>query len=46
MNAVVLPATAHYDHGVEGKWTDLPVSSFAESGTNVPTGFIVWAAPQ
>lgn len=40
----VLPATAHYDHEVEkefgGQWTDLPVASFAESGTNIPTGFV------
>ena len=42
----ILPATALYDHDyVEGPkdrwnsaWQDLPVGSFAESGTNVPTG--------
>jgi hypothetical protein len=40
----VLPATAWYDHGeFEGSWTDLPVASFSESGTNVPTGFLVIA---
>lgn len=37
----VLPATAHYDHGdLVGEWRDLPVASFAESGTNVPTGLL------
>lgn len=37
----ILPATAHYDHGeIEGEWRDLPVASFAEAGTNVPTGMI------
>lgn len=37
----ILPATARYDHGYidARQWTDLPVGSFAESGTNVPTGF-------
>ncbi|KQM18399.1 hypothetical protein ASE49_09315 [Novosphingobium sp. Leaf2] len=34
----ILPATARYDHGVlSGEWRDLPVASFAEAGTNVPT---------
>lgn len=46
----ILPATAFYDGhldemglikgGFERAWTDLPVGSFAESGTNVPTGYI------
>lgn len=37
----VLPASAWYDHKeLDGKWTDLPVASFAESGTNIPTGYI------
>jgi len=37
----ILPATAHYDHGeLEGEWRDLPVGSFAEAGTNVPTGLL------
>jgi SAM-dependent methyltransferase len=37
----ILPATAHYDHDdLKGDWTDLPVGSFAESGTNVPTGIL------
>jgi SAM-dependent methyltransferase len=44
----ILPATAHYDHDVTkefgGRWFDLPVASFAESGTNVPTGFLVTSA--
>jgi hypothetical protein len=34
----ILPATARYDHGeLDGSWRDLPVASFAEAGTNVPT---------
>ena len=34
----ILPATARYDHGLlEGKWDDLPVGSFSESGTNINT---------
>lgn len=34
----VLPATARYDHGeLKGEWRDLPVGSFTEAGTNVPT---------
>lgn len=39
----ILPATARYDHGFIPKrcWADLPVGSFAESGTNVPTGYAV-----
>jgi SAM-dependent methyltransferase len=37
----VLPATAHYDHAeLEGEWRDLPVGSFSEAGTNVPTGLL------
>lgn len=37
----ILPATAHYDHGeLEGEWRDLPVGSFSETGTNVPTGLL------
>lgn len=42
----VLPASANYDHGftkeIGGRWSDLPVASFAESGTNVPTGILQW----
>lgn len=37
----ILPASAHYDHKeLEGEWRDLPVGSFAEAGTNVPTGLL------
>ena len=40
--ACILPASAWYDHGgLDGEWHDLPVASFSESGTNIPTGFIV-----
>lgn len=41
----VLPATAHYDHKeLDGHWRDLPVASFAESGTNIPTGYLICGA--
>lgn len=34
----ILPATARYDHGLlDGRWNDLPVGSFSESGTNINT---------
>jgi hypothetical protein len=37
----ILPATAHYDHGdLKGEWRDLPVGSFSEAGTNIPTGLL------
>lgn len=37
----ILPATARYDHGeLQGEWRDLPVASFADAGTNVPTTMI------
>jgi hypothetical protein len=37
----ILPATARYDHGlVDGKWSDLPVGSFSESGTNINTAVL------
>jgi len=37
----ILPAAAHYDHQeLEGEWQDLPVGSFADAGTNVPTGLL------
>lgn len=37
----ILPSTARYDHGlVDGKWQDLPVGSFSESGTNVNTSVL------
>lgn len=38
----ILPGTAWYDghlSDIKGTWRDLPVASFAESGTNVPTGY-------
>lgn len=42
----VLPASAKYDHdNYIGHWHDLPVASFASSGTNVPTGYCVWHRP-
>ena len=42
----ILPATAHYDHKeLSGDWQDLPVASFAEAGTNVPTGLLRMRAP-
>lgn len=38
----ILPASAHYDHGdLPGSWHDLPVGSFASSGTRIPTGYCV-----
>lgn len=34
----ILPVTARYDHGLlDGQWSDLPVGSFRESGTNINT---------
>lgn len=50
----ILPATAYYDHGFCGKvtgrwsycWQDLPVGSFKESGTGVPTGIYTYQAPK
>lgn len=34
----ILPATARYDHGLlDGWWSDLPIGSFKESGTNINT---------
>lgn len=42
----ILPATAHYDHQeIEGEWRDLPVGSFSEAGTNVPTGLLSIRVP-
>jgi hypothetical protein len=42
----ILPCTARYDHGlVDGKWDDLPVGSFAESGTNINTSVLTKFAP-
>lgn len=43
----ILPGSAWYDghlDGAGGRWNDLPVGSFAESGTNVPTGIWTWRA--
>jgi SAM-dependent methyltransferase len=43
----ILPATAHYDHDeLKGEWRDLPVASFAEAGTNIPTGLLRIVAPR
>ena len=43
----ILPATAHYDHDeAVGDWRDLPVGSFASSGTNVPTGYCIYWKPR
>ena len=43
----ILPATARYDHDeVTGEWRDLPVGSFAEAGTNVPTVLLRMTAPR
>lgn len=43
--ACILPASAQYDQDASkiygGKWHDLPVASFADSGTNIPTGYLV-----
>ena len=37
----ILPSTARYDHDeLSGEWRDLPVASFAEAGTNVPTSML------
>lgn len=37
----VLPANAWYKHKkIKGRWADLPIGSFRESGTNVNTGYI------
>lgn len=40
----VLPATARYDHNLIkiGQWSDLPLGSFSESGTNVNTCIYEW----
>lgn len=43
----ILPASAYYDHGTTlGNWNDLPVGSFASSGTNIPTGYCVYWKPK
>lgn len=54
--AAILPASAWYDHDAleefkgaprwQGSpWRDLPVASFRESGTNVPTGILTIIKP-
>lgn len=43
----ILPSTARYDHDeLKGEWRDLPVASFAEAGTNVPTSMLRIHAPR
>ena len=38
----ILPANAWYEHKkLKGRWSDLPISSFRESGTNVNTGYLM-----
>lgn len=42
----ILPVTARYDHGLlDGSWSDLPVGSFRESGTNINTTVLTMRAP-
>jgi len=50
----ILPATARYDHdeladlvrNQRESWRDLPVASFADAGTNVPTTMLrIWSKP-
>lgn len=41
--AAILPASAKYDNPKKlphGRWIDLPVGSFSESGTNINTGML------
>lgn len=42
----ILPGTAIDSGELDGEWRDLPVASFAESGTNVPTGMLRMRAPR
>ena len=43
----ILPITARYDHGlVDGQWCDLPIGSFAESGTNINTSILTIRKPE
>lgn len=46
----ILPASAWHDHddlkGCGRAWHDLPVASFAESGTNIPTGYLIIHVPR
>lgn len=48
----ILPVTAVTDHGfieadrwLRDRWSDLPVGSFSESGTNINTGIATFFAP-
>ena len=42
----ILPITARYDHGLlDGSWQDLPVGSFAESGTRINTTVLTMRKP-
>lgn len=45
----ILPSTARYDHGclddLRPRWSDLPVGSFSESGTNINTSICTIFAP-
>lgn len=43
----VLPGSARYDHKeLDGEWRDLPVGSFAEAGTNIPTVLLKIRTPR
>lgn len=43
----ILPVTARYDHGLlDGRWSDLPVGSFSESGTNINTTVLTTRAAE
>jgi SAM-dependent methyltransferase len=43
----ILPITARYDHGLlDGRWDDLPVGSFSESGTNINTTVLTIRKPK
>jgi len=38
----ILPASAYYDHQeLQGRWSNLPVASFRDSGTNISTGYLI-----
>ncbi|MET4238601.1 DUF4942 domain-containing protein [Bradyrhizobium sp. RT10b] len=46
----ILPASARYDHqhitdAWKGRWSDLPVGSFSDSGTNINTTVLTMTAP-
>ncbi len=41
----VLPGTAQDDGELAGTWDDLPIASFAEAGTNVPTVLLKMESP-